>query len=163
MSSKLFPIHFDYSVNAVNYGKRKDIKLCDFMKKTLTLGLFILARRPPADTGLVFIQKEEPHQSLGPATELHHLGTHLHGAHAFLHWGQEKRKTDKKNEKRSESKKKICWSALQHKVCVYCVCEWINTKFHPVSHNIVMYLHTHRNTQNCKAKASDPPVTADRA
>lgn len=55
-------------------------------KETLTLGLFILARGPPADAGLVFIQIEEPHQTLGTTAELHHLGPHLHGAHTFLHW-----------------------------------------------------------------------------
>lgn len=65
-------------------------------EKKLTLGLFILARRSPADAGLVLVQIKEPHQSLGAAAKLHHLGPHLHGAHTFLHWRQDKKERKKK-------------------------------------------------------------------
>lgn len=58
---------------------------------TLTLGLLILARGPPANAGLVLVQEEEAHQSLGAAAELHHLGPHLHGAHTFLHCSERTR------------------------------------------------------------------------
>ena len=51
----------------------------------LTLGLLVLARGSPADTGLVLVQVEVAHQALGPPTQLHHLGPGLHAAHAFLH------------------------------------------------------------------------------
>lgn len=81
----------------MNYRSMTDWKFCSLVtvrRKTLTLGLFILARWPPADAGLVFVQIEEPHQSLGATAKLHHLGPHLHGAHTFLHWRQEN-KTDR--------------------------------------------------------------------
>lgn len=84
----------------MNYRSMTDWKFCSLVtvrRKTLTLGLFILARWPPADAGLVFVQIEEPHQSLGATTKLHHLGPHLHGAHTFLHWRQ-KNKTGKKQD-----------------------------------------------------------------
>lgn len=58
----------------------------------LTFGLFVLARGPPADAGFVLVQKEEAHQSLWAAAQLHHLGSHLHRAHTFLHWGERKGK-----------------------------------------------------------------------
>lgn len=64
---------------------RKQVFLTCGVLRKLTLGLLVFARRPPADAGLVFIQKEEPDQTFGAAAELHHLGPQLHGVHAFLH------------------------------------------------------------------------------
>lgn len=52
---------------------------------SLTLGLLILARGPPAEAGAVLIQVVEADQAFGTATELHHLRPLLHGSHASLH------------------------------------------------------------------------------
>lgn len=60
----------------------------------LTLGLFILSWWPPTDAGLMFIQIEEANQASGTSTQLHHLGPHLHRAHAFLHWRTENKRWD---------------------------------------------------------------------
>lgn len=43
----------------------------------------------------MFIQIEEPNQASGTSTELHHLGPHLHSAHAFLHWMPENKRDEK--------------------------------------------------------------------
>lgn len=135
-----------------------DWKFCSLVtvrRKTLTLGLFILARWPPADAGLVFVQIEEPHQSLGATAKLHHLGPHLHGAHTFLHWRQENKTDRGKNKIGTLSKGKVCCNWKQRvtdkKMCIRhvfiqeiesgCVC--VSTKFHLGSHGKRSYLLMH--------------------
>lgn len=148
-------------------------------EKILTLGLFILARGPPADARLVFVQIEEPHQSLGATAELHHLGPHLHGAHAFLHWRQEykpdrRRKKGWKVVKRETTgvcypvskkitvcdRQKCAYTSCFHSTDFKCVCVVPQNFIWALMKNTVIY--THKNTHRCKANALDMPVTANR-
>lgn len=78
-------------------------------KRRLTLGLFILAWGPPADAGLVLVQIEEAHQSLGATAELHHLGPQLHGAHTFFHCRQET-KADRRKKRLERCQTGSHWS-----------------------------------------------------
>lgn len=127
------------SVYLKSQSSDTQLSYCAFKKTTLTLGLFILAWRPPADAGLVFVQIEEPHESLGAAAELQHLGPHLHGAHAFLHCRQENTKQNRQTKTRNIVKREtagMCteihrkaWNRNVHTVHVFiqeiCMCTWI--------------------------------------
>lgn len=108
-----------------------------FTSTSLTLGLLVLAWRPPADAGLVFVQVKEPHQSLGAATELHHLGPDLHRAHAFLHCKRE----HGWNENMVGNSKGKCWSVWYSYSCIVCVRFFI----------LLLNPLTRMNTQQCSA------------
>lgn len=149
-------------MNTMNYRSMTDWKFCSLVtvrRKTLTLGLFILARWPPADAGLVFVQIEEPHQSLGATAKLHHLGPHLHGAHTFLHWRQENKTDRGKNKIGTLSKGKVCCNWKQRvtdKKCAYDmfsfkrlrvgVYAFPQNSIWALTENAVIYCCTHMNT-----------------